>query len=162
MSASVSQEVRAEPNLTPLLDVVFQLITFFMLVINFSQDNYDVRVRLPVAGSARPAEATGAAEDRIVLNINREGNLLFNGQELDAEAAEREIGLQAELVRLNAKAAKLAIDPASLPTTMVIRADRDTPCTRVNRLIVACQNRGFRKFSLKAMTGPDDLRGALP
>ena len=25
----------AEPNLTPMLDMVFQLVTFFMLVINF-------------------------------------------------------------------------------------------------------------------------------
>ena len=49
MSASMSAE-KAEPNLTPLLDVVFQLITFFMLVINFSNENYDARVRLPVAG----------------------------------------------------------------------------------------------------------------
>ena len=51
MSANMGNEVRAEPNLTPLLDVVFQLITFFMLVINFSKDNYDARIKLPVAGS---------------------------------------------------------------------------------------------------------------
>ena len=56
MSASMSSDTKAEPNLTPLLDVVFQLITFFMLVINFSNDNYDQRVRLPVAGTARPVE----------------------------------------------------------------------------------------------------------
>ena len=56
MSASMSQGLKAEPNLTPLLDVVFQLITFFMLVINFSQDNYDSRIKLPVAGSARPLD----------------------------------------------------------------------------------------------------------
>ena len=55
MAGSVTSELRAEPNLTPLLDVVFQLITFFMLVINFSNENYDQRVRLPVAGSARPS-----------------------------------------------------------------------------------------------------------
>ena len=42
MSASDEQrDCKAEPNLTPLLDVVFQLITFFMLVINFSNDNFD-------------------------------------------------------------------------------------------------------------------------
>ena len=51
-----STELKAEPNLTPLLDVVFQLITFFMLMINFSSDNYDRRITLPVAGSARPVE----------------------------------------------------------------------------------------------------------
>ena len=54
MSASMSHGSSAEPNLTPMLDMVFQLVTFFMLVINFSSENYDQRVRLPVAGSARP------------------------------------------------------------------------------------------------------------
>jgi len=52
----MGSEMKAEPNLTPLLDVVFQLITFFMLLINFSTENYDQRVRLPVAGTARPIE----------------------------------------------------------------------------------------------------------
>ena len=56
MSASMGTEFKAEPNLTPLLDVVFQLITFFMLVINFSSENYDQRVRLPVAESAVPVD----------------------------------------------------------------------------------------------------------
>ena len=60
MSASMTSEIKAEPNLTPLLDVVFQLITFFMLVINFSSENYDQRVRLPVADSARPIEDDAA------------------------------------------------------------------------------------------------------
>ena len=35
MAGRLSQDVKAEPNLTPILDMVFQLITFFMLVINF-------------------------------------------------------------------------------------------------------------------------------
>ena len=56
MSATLTTKLKAEPNLTPLLDIVFQLITFFMLVINFSSENYDQRVRLPVAESARPID----------------------------------------------------------------------------------------------------------
>src|SRR5471030_2068662 len=99
MSVAMSNELRAEPNLTPLLDVVFQLITFFMLVINFSSDNNDVRVRLPVASSASPAEAGKVDEDRIVFNIDSKGNLLFNGEELDTERAIKEIRVQAQLVK---------------------------------------------------------------
>jgi biopolymer transport protein ExbD len=151
MSASVSQEIKAEPNLTPLLDVVFQLITFFMLCINFTQDNYDQRIRLPVAGSARPVEGK-VDEDRLVLNIDRDGHLLFNGQSLDTEAAIREINVQAQLIRLNAKVAGVKIDENSgLPTTIVIRADKETPFSLWHRLLTACQEKGFRKFALKAM-----------
>ncbi len=63
MSKSITSELSAEPDLTPLLDIVFQLITFFMLVINFTADNYDRRVHLPVAGSARPVEDRGRSQD---------------------------------------------------------------------------------------------------
>jgi len=34
--------VKSEPNLTPILDMVFQLITFFMLVINFKSAELDM------------------------------------------------------------------------------------------------------------------------
>src|SRR3954451_17212854 len=99
MAGPMTGEVRAEPNLTPLLDVVFQLITFFMLVINFSSDNNDQRVRLPVAASASPAETGSVDEDRLVFNIDADGNLLFNGEVLDTERAIKEIRVQAQLVK---------------------------------------------------------------
>jgi biopolymer transport protein ExbD len=146
---------KAEPNLTPLLDVVFQLITFFMLVINFSNENYDARVKLPVAGSARPVEGEEkASEDRLVLNIDKQGHLLMSGQLLPASKALQEIKHQAALVKLNLTAAGLKPDESGgLPTTIIIRADRDTPFSSLFTLISACQANGFRKFALKAMSG---------
>lgn len=154
MSASTSREMKAEPNLTPLLDVVFQLITFFMLVINFSNENYDQRVRLPVAGSARPVEEgeKSATEDRLVLNIDKEGHLLMTGQVLPQQKAMEEIKHQAALVRLNLSSAGIKLNATKdLPTTIVLRADRDTPFSSLYSLITACQASGFRKFALKAM-----------
>jgi len=151
VSGSVGGEVKAEPNLTPLLDVVFQLITFFMLVINFSQDNYDQRVVLPVTGSARPVEPK-PDEDRLVLNIDKDGKLLFNGAELTTEQAIQEIQTQARLVRINLEFARKAVKPGDpLPTVIVIRADRKTPFSQFFRLVGACQAQGFQKFALKAM-----------
>jgi biopolymer transport protein ExbD len=155
MSASTSAD-KAEPNLTPLLDVVFQLITFFMLVINFSSENYDARVRLPVAGSARPVEEgdKAAVEDRLVLNVDRQGHMLMSGRVLTSTQAIQEIKHQADLVKLNARAAGIKPDPSGgLPTAIILRADRDTPFSSIYTLITACQANGFRKFVLKAMTG---------
>jgi len=153
VSASSSLD-KAEPNLTPLLDVVFQLITFFMLVINFTNDNYDQRVRLPVAGTARPVEdGEKVDEDRLVLNVDKQGHLLMNGEVMTANKAAAEIKHQADLVKLNLKAAGHKPDAAGgLPTTIVLRADKDTPFTMLYTLITACQTNGFHKFSLKAMS----------
>lgn len=155
MSGSLDT-TKAEPDLTPLLDVVFQLITFFMLVINFSQDNYDQRVRLPVAGTARPVEeGERAADDRLVFNVDKEGHLIWNGETLPMNRAVSEIKHQADLVKLNLRAARQKTDPAKgLPTTVVFRADRDTPFSAFFGLIKACQANGFFKYSLKAMTAP--------
>src|SRR6476661_2528827 len=121
MSGSVVPKESAEPNLTPLLDVVFQLITFFMLVINFTSENYDQRVHLPVAGSARPVEdSQRVSEDRLVLNIDREGHLLVAGQVQPFNEAIETIRHQAALVKLNMRSAGLKVDEIKgLPTTIV-------------------------------------------
>lgn len=156
MAGSVGSGGGAEPNLTPLLDVVFQLITFFMLVTRFSTDNFDARVKLPVAGSARPVEGKPADQDRLILNIDSDGNLLWSGETLDTERAIKELSTQAQLVRLNLKIAGKEVKPGEpLPTIIVVRADRRTPFSQLYRLITACQANGFTKFNLKAMNAEE-------
>lgn len=155
MSANMSTELKAEPNLTPLLDIVFQLITFFMLVINFSTDNYDKRVNLPVAGSARPAEdEQQVSEDRLVLNVDSQGHLLMGGEVMPFYKAAQSIKHQADLIKLNLRASGHKMDERrGLPTTIVLRADRDASFSAILDLIKTCQSNGFRKFALKAMNG---------
>jgi biopolymer transport protein ExbD len=153
MSATLSTELKAEPNLTPLLDVVFQLITFFMLMVNFSSDNYDRRITLPVAGSARPVEDDQqVSQDRLVLNIDKNGHLLVRGEAQPLNEAVHSIQHEAKLIKLNLDAAGKKLDASgSLPTTIVLRADKDATCSSILALIKACQANGFRKFALKAM-----------
>jgi biopolymer transport protein ExbD len=153
MAAIMSSEFKAEPNLTPLLDVVFQLITFFMLVINFSSENYDQRVRLPVAESARPVDDEArVSEDRLVLNVDKEGHLLINGEVQPLHKAIQTIKHQADLVKLNLRASGAKREPTgTLPTTIVLRVDREATCASLLSLIKACESQGFRKFWFKAM-----------
>jgi biopolymer transport protein ExbD len=153
MASAVTTELKAEPNLTPLLDIVFQLITFFMLLINFSSDNYDQRIRLPVAGAARPVEEDArVSEDRLVLNVDKDGHLLIGGEVQPLHKAIETIKHQAALVKLNLKATRAKTDPnGALPTTIIFRADKDATFSSLISLIKACQSSGFRKFALKAM-----------
>lgn len=155
MSASAGGEMKAEPDLTPLLDVVFQLITFFMLVINFGNDNFDARIKLPVAGSARPQDdASRAGDERLILNIDKNGKLLFNGQALDSYEATKRIKLEAQIARANLKSLKGKVDPGeALPARVVIRADKDTPFSDWYSVVTTCQSNGYQKFDLKAMSG---------
>jgi biopolymer transport protein ExbD len=153
MSASMSHESSAEPNLTPILDMVFQLITFFMLVINFKSAQLDLSLNLPVVGSARPVDTKGV-QDLLVLNIDKDGNLSVYGQSREIEEY---IAGEARASRLSARREGQQIEEGEeLPTTVVIRADRATPFHLLNRIIQACQQNGFRNFALKAMDKEQD------
>ncbi|MBA4031583.1 MAG: biopolymer transporter ExbD, partial [Planctomyces sp.] len=79
---SNGSEMNLEPNLTPLLDLVFQLITFFMLVINFKGAALDLSLKLPVLGSARPVEWKKGTEP-IVLNVRSDGIVQVYGEVID-------------------------------------------------------------------------------
>jgi biopolymer transport protein ExbD len=148
MSASLSHASSAEPNLTPILDLVFQLITFFMLVINFKSAALDLSLRLPVVGSARPVDTKGT-QDLLILNVNREGALTLYGIPQDIPGY---IAAAAQASRLAASRTNPNLKPGDeLPTTVVLRADKSTTFDLLNRVIKTCQDNGFRKFALKAM-----------
>ena len=143
-----SSEVKAEPNLTPILDMVFQLITFFMLVINFKSLEMDLSLKLPVVGSARPVDTKGQKE-LLVLNINDVGTLKIYNRAVDN--IEGYIRQESQSSMMAARLKQEDLDAGEeLPTTIVIRADRATPFKMLNRVIKACQENGFRKFALKA------------
>src|SRR5438309_4410504 len=74
MSASVGSE-ELDINLTPLLDLVLQLIMFFMITVNFVRvDQFDNAITLPMASQAVPLDNT--AEDWIFLNLDGGGKLV--------------------------------------------------------------------------------------
>ena len=141
-------ETEGRPNLTPILDMVFQLITFFMLVINFKSAALDLNLKLPVVGSARPVDTKGQ-ESLLILNIDNQGNLNVYGRQV---AIKEYIAREAKYSFSEAKLRDPDIQSGDdLPTTVVIRADRSTPFKMLNNVIRECQNNGFRKFALKAM-----------
>ena len=46
----------AEGDLTPMIDMTFQLIAFFMVLINFSQAEQNDKIELPLSELAKPPE----------------------------------------------------------------------------------------------------------
>src|SRR5438445_4074680 len=70
---------RADPNLTPLLDVVLQLLMFFMMCVNFVTEQVNQNIELPVAQSARPMDK--GEVDVLFLNVDRKGNLVVPGHD---------------------------------------------------------------------------------
>ncbi|MBX7073123.1 MAG: biopolymer transporter ExbD [Pirellulales bacterium] len=148
MSASLSGNDRCEPNLTPILDMVFQLITFFMLVVNFKAASVNLALNLPVLGSAAPVEDEGT--ELLVLNIDAEGQLHAYGDIVEPEAfIKSEAQTALRLAQVKQPNLKLGDE---LPVTVVVRADKEIPFHLLNRIIRNCQTSGFRKFQYRAMS----------
>ena len=148
MSAALHSSDTAEPNLTPMLDMVFQLVTFFMLVINFQAAAVDMSLKLPVVGSARPVDTKGQ-EQLLVLNVTKKGEVIVYGQPQVPETyLAKEARMAVKTMQLEGKKAKLGDE---LPTMIVVRADQKTPFDLLNKILTECQKNGFRTFALRAM-----------
>ena len=68
-----------KPDMTPMIDIVFQLIAFFMLVINFTKVDQNELIRLPASELAKPPEAP--PESPITLQLTSRGSVIFGGEE---------------------------------------------------------------------------------
>ena len=137
----------AEPNLTPILDMVFQLITFFMLVVSFKTASLDPGIRLPVVGTARPC-AQETEHNFVVLNIDAFGTLRVYGQACNLE---RYLAEEASAIRQAAYRNGQKEEDAEFRMATVIRADKSTPFGQLNRVLAACKKHGFRNVTLKVL-----------
>lgn len=143
--------VKAEPNLTPMLDMVLQLVMFFMLVANFNMEQVNTDIMLPVAQSAR---ATDKREtDVLYLNVNNEGKVIVVGRnEPLSRVDEIEFYLkdEAEAHRRDLRAKGETGD--ELKRIIIIRADKNADYAQVYTLLQTCKKVGFRRLQLNAMT----------
>ncbi len=136
MSANSEQ---SEPNLVPILDMVFQLITFFMLVINFKAGTVDQELALPVIGSTRPIDSE--VDSRIVVvNIRESGAVVVRGEE------KPQFPLFARLEAQTIRASNGLGPNDPLPMRIVIRADRTITVATLMQVVNACRGEGFDKF----------------
>jgi len=142
-----------ELNLTPLLDVVLQLITFFMMLVHFGTqiEAAETEVRLPVAPAALPA--AGLGDDQLVVTINAAGDLMVDGRTLEPEQADRWWANQAD--RRLAGAEAIGSSATELPTQVVVRADRNATYGAVRSTLSTAQRVGFARFTLVVLR-PED------
>ena len=70
-------------DLTPLVDVVFLLLIFFMVSTTFKEDE-GLELRLPEASSAQPT----SSDETLKVTVGSGGSIRFQGQELDPDGLE--------------------------------------------------------------------------
>lgn len=130
-----------EVDFTPMIDMTFQLIAFFMILINFEAAEQDERVQLPSSVLAKPPQAP--FETPITIQVVRDGGVLMGGQVYaDADAIKPLLNNEKYVLETQQKTVGNA--------TIIIRAHKDAKTGQVQEIIRVCQEVGFEKFTLRA------------
>ena len=127
------REVREELelNLTPLIDVVFLLLIFFMVSTTFQKES-EISLQLPRASDT---EVT-SAQERIEIVINAAGRYYINDQEL----------VKSDVTSLQNALYKVSGGQRDIPLT--IRADAQAPHQSVVTAMDAAGQLGMLKMSI--------------
>ncbi len=129
-----------EGDLTPMIDMTFQLIAFFMLLINFSEVDRAEEITLPSSVLAVPPEVR--PDYQVILNLEPAGEVIFEGQRTQIER------MDPILIRQVNSAKREGVDnPADI--AVIIRSHEDTPTGLVQELIAKCQEAELQSFSLR-------------
>lgn len=129
---------RAEPqvNVTPLVDVVLQLVIFFIVTTTFISVETGARVNLPSAHFSRLEEAK-----TITVTLAKDNLLYLNGSMVDWK----------ELPRL--VVVELRKDPA---LSVVIEADREVLHGRVVKLMDLLRRAGVERMAIATQPGEEE------
>ena len=117
-------------NLTPMIDVVFNLIIFFMVCTQFAESERQYDVELPTVATAQPLTNQ---PDQIVINVYGDGRILMHGRPLTLKE------LLSELQQARARYADQAV---------LIRGEGQGLYQRIADVLATCHQAQIRNFSL--------------
>jgi biopolymer transport protein ExbD len=124
-----------------MIDMTFQLIAFFMILINFDAAEVDQRIKLPLSELAKPPQQP--LESPITLQMDEKGRTIAVGEIYATPQDVRPLlNLERSTLEQRGQSAGSA--------TIVIRAHKDAKTGHVQELIKVCQEAGFEKFTLRA------------
>ena len=119
-------------DLTPVIDVVFNLLIFFAVTLNFASTSGGINIKLPTTGSADPLKA-----ENITINITKEGELYLNDKALTMYELTK---------RLQAISDKDSI--------VIIRADDKVNHGRVVTVMDRVKSSGFKRLAIATAQAP--------
>ncbi len=118
-----------ELSMTPMIDVVFLLLIFFMVTTSFNRET-EIKINLPEANGVEKS-----ADKHIVLRIDSEGIYYINNKQVVSQ----------EMTKLKAALRQAAGDDRDLP--FVISADAKTPHQAVISALDAAGAIGFSRIT---------------
>ncbi|MGL4460606.1 MAG: ExbD/TolR family protein [Planctomycetia bacterium] len=149
------------PDLTAMMDLVFNIIAFFVMINTFQNDEAAQRVKLPTSQLAAILDED-RIPDSLSISVDGANKVLSWGLEMDVRTAagaeqftkfiRNEAGLQKERQGPNWQ-------KDGLSTTVILRVDGNAEYEIFRKIMDLARAAGFRKFQMKAQ-GPDDKPAA--
>jgi biopolymer transport protein ExbD len=158
MSKAHEKQEDIELNLTPMIDVVFNLIIFFMLVADLSQKDIEL---LELPWSEKAQADTGDEETRVIINIvkkaktNEERKNWKPGDEVEVKLKGDKVTFKQLTQRLLVFAErKRDMDHPMQPSEVfaLIRCDKDIRWRQVQWVMQACADPDVRIYKLQFAT----------
>lgn len=126
--------------MTPMIDMTFQLIAFFMLIINFSEVEKSEEINLPLSELAKPPEEPPPY--KITLNLKEDGSLThFDDVITNIDVLKPTLSKEIRTASVQG----VSIDEINV----IIRADMDAKTGDVQRLMNKCKSEKLENFSLR-------------
>lgn len=123
--SAADSEVRLD--LTPIIDMVFLLLIFFLVATTFAQAEREIEVALPVARNAEPLSATLR---ELVINVKQDGAIVVAGRALSAD----------DLRAMLTESAKINPD-----RKVTVRGDRRATYDHVVQVLDLCKAAGIQQ-----------------
>ena len=141
--ASVNKVLESDDkvDITPMIDVVFLLLVYFMFLP--LQQEADIGIRLP---SKTPPEVKDLdLPNEHIVDIFPNGMVLLNGAPMDSIDSRNMLRLATTLTRL-----RMSSDRIDMDTVVKIQADPDSPHQRSMDVLNACAKAEITKVSFAA------------
>lgn len=139
MNLKPQRRDNVDVNLTPLIDVVFLLLIFFMVSTTFKQDT-ELKIDLPEAD----ARAVEQKEQSLEIVIDAEGRYFINKQEV----------VNRKLETLKTAIHKVSKGSNNIP--LIIRADAKSPHQAFITAMDAAKQLGFVNLSIATTQAPEN------
>lgn len=140
ITARKGTEMTGECDMTPMIDMTFQLIIFLMLMVNFSEADQNALVKLPTSELAKPPDKP--LEKPITINVLKEGAMIVGGQTVQIEGLRALMSREADAIVAEGKEVSNA--------HIIIRGHGSAPVGMIQDVIKVCQEAKFEQFALRA------------
>lgn len=128
MRLGVEKQFRKSLSLTPIIDVVFLLLLFFMLASTFARHSH---VDIAIAGAA-PSAAGAQNLPMVLLSVSGTGDFLVNGESVPVD----DIGAALARAAPGGKA-RIAVRPAGDATAQdIVRAIERSQAAKLGPVIM--------------------------